>query len=122
MALATYKSANAVGRQVIRYSDASTANAIGTVTTPVGQQLRLICVLVKYSAPPTQAGVTVELDSGVGAAYDGTLLTGSANAQTTVHIPTNDFIITDTDAIKVTAPAGGAGITSQISVHVEAIG
>lgn len=120
MALAT-KTTSSVARQIRRYSDASTANAIGTVTTPTGQTMRLIAVTVKYSAAPTQAGVTIGIDSGIGAAYDATLSTGSANAQTTVYVPTTDLIIADDDAFVVSAPAGGGVITSQIAVYVEPI-
>jgi len=120
MAIATYTSST-LNRAIQRHSDASAADTLLALTTPTGRAVKLIFVAVKYSAAPTQAGVTVELDSGISAAYDTVLLTGSANAQSTVLIPTRDVIIADTDAIRVTAPAGGAVITSQISIYTEAI-
>ena len=79
-------------------------------------------MLVKYSAAPTQTGVVVEVDSGAGAAYDTTLATGSANAQNTVYIPTQEMIIAADDAIRVTAPAAGGAVTGQISIYTEPIG
>src|SRR5574341_350220 len=102
-----------------RHSDASTANNALTVTVPGLSGRRLIQVLVKYSAAPTQTGVTTEMDSGVGAAYDTTLNTGAANAQSTVYNPGGTILVGNDDAIRVTAPAGGIGITSQISVYTE---
>jgi hypothetical protein len=107
------------GGRYRRISEASAANTALSTSTPTGVPFRLLFVLVRYSAAPTQAGVTTELDSGVGAAYDGVLVTGSANAQTTVYLPDPKIVAADDDAIKVTAPAGGATITSQISIYVE---
>lgn len=78
-------------------------------------------VTVKYSAAPTQAGVTTELDSGIGSAYDTTLNTGTANAQNTVYIPGDAVKYGKDDSIRVTAPAGGAGITSSISIYTEGL-
>lgn len=101
-----------------RHSDVSGANAILALTVPLGGG-RLIGVFCKYSAVPVQAGVTTELDSGVGAAYDTTLNTGAANAQSTAYQPVNDLVIGEDDAIRVTAPAGGGVITSQISIYTE---
>lgn len=125
MASATKVTKYPIGKGAIsveRLSEASVANTALSLSTPVGKPRRLIFATCKYSAAPTQAGVTVEIDSGAGAAYDAVLLTGSANAQTTAHIPTNDLIIGDDDIIKVTAPAGGATITSQIVIQTEPYG
>ena len=97
---------------VVRDKDQSAANTALTVTTPTGAVRKLLFVTVKYSAAPTQGGVTVELDSGAGAAWDTPLFTGTANAQNNVYLPD--------DAIKVTAPAGGGVLTSAISVYTEA--
>ena len=102
-----------------RLSEASTANTSKSLSTPTGKPRRLIFATVKYSGAPTQAGVTFDLDSGAGAAYDANLSTGSNNAQTSVYIPSDDLIICDDDVIKVTAPAGGAGVTSQIVIYTE---
>jgi hypothetical protein len=121
MAITTYSGTGSGSRQVLRHTDASGANAIGTLTSPVGQDVRLLFVAVRYSAAPTQAGVTITLDSGAGAAYDTVLLTGSANAQNTVLIPAQEMILADTDAILVTAPAGGGVITSQMSIYTEPV-
>jgi hypothetical protein len=107
------------GGKYLRLTEASGANTALSVLTPADVPYRLCWVLVKYSAAPTQAGVTVELDAGAGAAFDGVLTTGSANAQTTVYLPDPKIVIAENDIIKVTAPAGGAGITSQISIYVE---
>ena len=101
-----------------RHSQASAANAAQTVTV-TGRRYRLMLVTCKYSAAPTQAGVTIGVDSGVAAAYDATFLTGSANAQTTVYVPPMDMVINADDGWTITAPAGGVGITSQIVVYVE---
>lgn len=104
------------GGGYVRVSEASAANTALTLTALLGVAFRLIAVLVKYSAAPTQAGVSTIYDSGVGAAYDTTLNTGAANAQSTAFNPTNDIVVAEDDAIAVTAPAGGAGITSQITI------
>lgn len=104
------------GGGYVRVTDASAANTALTLTALLGTAFRLIGVLVKYSAAPTQAGVSTVYDSGVGAAYDATLNTGAANAQSTVYTPTNDLVVAEDDAIAVTAPAGGVGITSQITI------
>ena len=76
---------------------------------------------VKYSAGPTQTGVTVELDNGAGATWDTLLSTGSANAQNTTYFPDGKLTIADGDALKVTAPAAGGAITSSISIYVEVL-
>ena len=107
---------------VERLSEASAADTSKSLSTPSGKARRLVFASVKYSAAPTQAGVTFDLDSGAGAAYDVNLNTGSANAQSTVFIPSNDFIISDDAVIKVTAPGGGGVITSQIVIHTEPYG
>lgn len=125
MASATKVSKYPIGKGAIsveRLSEASVANTIKSLSTPVGKPRRLVFATVKYSAAPTQAGVTFDLDSGAGAAYDANLSTGSANAQSSVFIPSDDLILCDDDIIKVTAPAGGAAITSQIVIQTEPYG
>jgi hypothetical protein len=103
----------------IRYTDASAANTALTLTIPAGKAYKFCWGVVKYSAPPTQTGVTFNLDSGAGAAYDAALETGTADAQVTVYIPSpNSLILTDADTIAITAPAAGGVITSQISAYV----
>ena len=105
-----------------RITKTGSANADATLSTEGKTARRLIMVTVQYSAAPTQSGVTVALDSGAGADYDITLSTGSANAQSTVYIPSGDVIIKEDDAITVTAPAGGAGITASIAIYTKQVG
>lgn len=103
-----------------RYVETGSANTLLTASVPaVGGPFRVLLVTVKYSASPTQAGVTTTLNSGAGAAYDTVLNTGSSNAQTTVYHPSADLILGKDDALDVAAPAGGAGITAAVAVYVE---
>ena len=101
------------------HSDASAGNTALTLSTLSGQLRRLLFVTVKYSAAPTQTGVTVTLNSGAGAAYDTLLATGSANAQNTVYIPDEEILLMGDDVIDVLAPAGGVGITAAIAIYTE---
>lgn len=105
------------GKQLTRYVETGAANTQLVATIAAGTARRLVAVLVAYSAAPTQAGVTTVLDSGAGAGYDNTLDTGSANAQYTVYGPSVEIFFGDDDAVVVTAPAGGAGITASIAVY-----
>lgn len=99
-----------------RYSGVSAANTAKSVSTELGGKLLLQQVTVAYSATPVQAGITINLDSGLGAAYDLALETGSANARYHVYKPVNPIIVMEDDIITVTAPAGGGVITSTISI------
>ena len=105
--------------RIIRSTGTSTANAIGTASTTTGEVLELVMVTVAYSAAPTQAGVTTTLDSGAGAAYDTLLNTGTADARYTAFLPTAPIFIMADDQIDVSAPAGGAGITSAIAIYTK---
>jgi len=107
------------GGRYRRYSEAGSANTELSVTTPTGAHSRVLYTTTAYSAAPTQAGVTHVLDSGVGAAYDSTWSTGTANAQFTVFQPTAKLVLDNGDAFKVTAPAGGVGITAAVVIVVE---
>lgn len=108
------------------YSGTSAANTAQTVSTTVGKKQKVLKVIVKYSAAPTQTGVDITLDSALGAAFDAILLDGSeqspslANVQTTVWYPDilND-ILDAGDQLDVLAPAGGMGITSTIAIYTE---
>lgn len=103
-----------------RFVETGATDTALTATMPaIGGPFRLILVAVKYSAAPTQAGVTVTLDSGAGAGYDAVLSTGSANAQTTVYQPSQEMILGSDDAIVVGAPAGSGVITASVSIYVE---
>lgn len=105
------------GKKIHRHVETGSANTQLVVTVPGGSGRRLLQVLTKYSAAPTQAGVTTEIDSGAGAAYDSTLNTGAANAQNTAYVPQEKPMVGNDDAIRVTAPAGGIGITASVSVY-----
>ena len=106
------------GGRYRRYAETSTDNGALTMSVNPGVAFRVLDTLTSYSNTPTQAGVTQVLDSGAGAGYDGTLNTGSAKARYTAYQPTRLSLAGD-DVFKVTAPAGGSGITSSISCYVE---
>lgn len=108
------------GGRYERWSEASGANSALTVSVAPGVPFRFLYATVKYSAAPTQTGVTAVLNSGVGAAYDTTLSTGTANAQSTLAVPVVGGIECNSDdAVDVTAPAAGGSITGQIVAVVE---
>lgn len=102
---------------------ASGANGIGTADTSagLGKKWRLSHVTTKYSAAPTQAGVTVTLNSGAGSGFDTVLNTGSANVQNTTFIPSSPLYFMEDDQIDVSAPAGGGVITSSTAIYCEQV-
>ena len=107
-----------------RWSGTGTANQADTLSSEAvghGGAERLAYVTVKYSASPTQAGVAVTLDSGLGAGFDALLHTGSADAQNTVYLPDGDVYLMEGDAIIVSALAGGSGITASIVIVTETL-
>lgn len=97
----------------------SAANTTQTVSTTPGRLKKLVQVTVKYSAAPTHSGITVTLNSGGGAAYDAELTASAANDQDFVYVPNPPITITQDDQVDVSAPAGGAGITSSVVIEVE---
>lgn len=103
-------------KSIKRYNGVSTANSAKSISTPVGKKMLVHQVTVAYSGNPTQTGVTVNLDSGLGAGYDVALDTGSANARYHVYKPTTPIIVMEDDIITVTAPAGGGALTSAITI------
>ena len=105
--------------RVIRATEKGVADTALTTTVPIVAPTRLSHITVKYSGVPVQAGVTITLDSGAGADYDAVLLTGDANAQTTVLIPTDDLLLVSGDAIVVVAPAGGGVLTAATAIYLE---
>jgi hypothetical protein len=108
------------GQAVSRVYGTGAANSADTLTAVNdGQTRRLTSVVVKYSAAPTQAGVTITHNQGIGAGFDALLTTGSADALTTVYIPDGDYWVPANDSIDVAAPAGGAGITAAVVVTFE---
>ena len=76
-------------------------------------------MLVAYSAAPTQAGISVTLNSGAGAGYDTLIASGAANARYTVYVPDEEILLKEDDVVDVLAPAGGGVITSSISIYTE---
>lgn len=108
------------GRNFERWYGVSASNTIITMSTTVapGVLRKLISVTATYSGAATQAGVTVTLDSGLGASYDSILSTGTANALTTFYNPTAEIILFPDDIIKVDAPAGGA-VTCNVIIVTE---
>lgn len=110
------------GGQVVRYYGTGTANQADTLTSTAiasGKRQKLSYVTCAYSAAPTQAGVAISIDSQLGAGYDATLTTGTANARYTVYLPNADLWLDEGDALLVSAPAGGSGITATIVIAVE---
>jgi hypothetical protein len=103
------------------FSGKGTANTELSVSTEIGSRYLVHQVVVSYSANPTQAGVTVNLDSGLGSDYDAVLMTGDANARYTIFPEKllKPFIVMEGDLLTITAPAGGAEITSAISILAE---
>lgn len=107
------------GRQVTRHVETGAANTQLTVTVPSsGAARRILLVVVKYSASPTQGGVSTSLDSGAGASYDVALNVGSANAQHNTYVPVSEVVIGADDGLVVIAPAGGVGITASVSIYL----
>ena len=120
MAVTTTKSEGLSSEQE-RSVETGAANTALTASL-TGRRRRLLAVTVKYSGAPTQAGVTVTLNNGAGAAYDAVLSTGSANAQTTIFLPNLPIPLLADDAIDVLAPAGGVGITAAVAIYSEPYG
>lgn len=105
-----------------RYYGTSAANQADTLTsTAVAEHKtqRLCYVTVSYSAAPTQTGITVTLDSGLGSAFDTLLTTGSANVQNNVYLPDGDLYLFSGDAIVVLAAAAGGVITGSVVIVTE---
>lgn len=105
----------------------SGANAIGTASAGGGagasndaapREVRM--VTVAYSAAPTQAGVTLTLNSGAGAGYDTTLFTGTANTRYNAwFFAPGELVLGPDDTLDISAPAGGGVITSAITILTE---
>lgn len=100
---------------------AASSDTLTTTAVAAHHRQRISYVSCVYSGSPTQTGVLVTIDSGLGAAYDTLLATGSANATTTVYAPDADIWLLPGDALVVTTPSGGGALTAAISVVVEEI-
>jgi hypothetical protein len=109
------------GGTLVRYYGTGTSNQADTLTSTAvasGKRQKLSYVTCMYSGSPTQAGVAISIDSQLGAGYDTTLTTGSANAQATVYLPSADLWLDEGDAVVVAAPAGGS-VTAAIVICME---
>lgn len=109
-------------RHVERWVGTSAANTeitLSTSATAPATLRRLLYVTVKYSAAPTQTGVTVTLNNGAGAAYDTLLTTGTANAQATYYVPAAEMLLMSDDVIDVVGPAAGGAITCAVAIYTE---
>lgn len=112
---------NPGGGIVIQEYGASAPDTIGALTTevcPAGSSQKLLYVGIHYSAAPTYTGtgLTVKIDSALGASYDLTLASGTNNTQDVVYIPDTEIRILPGDAFLITTPAAGGVITSAIGV------
>ena len=110
------------GGMVMSYSGTGTANqgdTLSSVAVPKTCRERVGYVLVAYSAAPTQTGVTITKDSGLGSGFDTTLYTGSANIRYTFWQPDDDMELLPGDALIVSAPAAGGVITASIEIVME---
>ncbi len=114
---------SALHGRVLRFYGTGAADTIASLTTPVvpvGSVYRLAYAYAAYSDTPVQAGVTVGIDSSIGATYDDTFTTGSANAKFTTYVPTDEsFYLLPGDAVVVTAPAAGGVITCALVVVIK---
>jgi hypothetical protein len=82
---------------------------------------RLVYVALQYDDTATYTGtaLTVKIDSGLGAAFDVTLASGTDNAETFVYSPDEEIYLLPGDAIIVAAPAAGAGVNASIVIVTE---
>jgi len=104
----------------VRAIGTSAANTLQTVSTAT-EPCKVLFVTVHFSAAVTQ-DVTCTLNAGAGAGYDTVLETISlVNAQDGVWFPDSDVIIRNDDQLDVTAPAGGAGVTSAIMIYTQPV-
>lgn len=115
-----YKTRN--GNALVFYGTGA-ANTDATLTTDVIAEhtYRVSYSSAAYSGSPTQAGVTFGIDSGLGAGYDATISTGSANVKYSAYTPSGNVILGTGDAFTITALAGGSGQTAAIVVVLEPI-
>lgn len=101
----------------------SATNAPQTVVTTTGLKRRILYATIAYSSAVT-LNVTVTLLSALGAAWNTVLAAVVFTGQTGgVWVPPHsEFVIAPGDQIQVTAPAGGAGITSAVAIYNEILG
>ena len=120
MALATKISTAKTKNPVHTDSDASAADTVVNVNTPLGNVRRLISVFLKLSGSGTTPAI-ITLNSGRGALYDielGTIVI-SAGIFGTFYPGANEVIIQDDDAIDVNVPGAGGAVTSHVLITTE---
>lgn len=104
-----------------RLTNKGAANTVFILSTDSVLSLDILHARVKYSGVPVQSGVTFEVISGLtDAEFDTLDEIGGANVQSTIFYPDGDLKLADGDVLKVTAPAGGVGITATISIYTRA--
>jgi hypothetical protein len=109
------------GKTIVRYAgtgQSNQADSFSSADVDRGGSQRFLYAYAIYSGAATQAGVTFEIDSSYGSAYDITLSTGSANARGTSYIPGDAVVLLPGDKIRVQAPAGGA-VTASVVIVLE---
>ena len=121
---ATHSSSPWKGGTIHRWSGTGTANQADTLSStvvPERSAQRIVYVAVNYSASPTYTGtaLTVKIDSGLGAAFDLQVGTGTNNGQNFVYSPDEEIFLLTGDAVIVAAPAGGSGITASVVIVTE---
>ena len=105
-----------------RFYGTGTANQADTLTSTVvasHRRQRLVQVTAVYSGAPTQTGVIITIDSGISAAHDVTLHTGSADVRYTIYTPDEDIFLMPGDAILINLPAAGGVVTASATILVE---
>ena len=108
------------GAPVFRAVETSAANTALSANLSLGAPAKILHAQATYNAPPTQAGVAVILDSGAGANYDSTLMAGTANSRYNNYTPEGgELQLGADDGLRITAPAGGAGIVCAVSITLK---
>lgn len=104
-----------------KHSDQSAADTELVLLTPLSKRnksQKFLWVSIKYSATPVHLGITIEIASGLGAAFDTLILAGNANDTDVFFEFQQKALLPFIDQIRVTAPAGGVGITATIVVQM----
>lgn len=114
------------GGKLARSSGTGTANQADALSSPAvgkGTVERLVYVALQYSGAATYTGtdLTVQIDSGLGASFDTTLSSGSDDTQAFVYSPDEEIWLLPGDAVKVSAPAAGSGVTASIVIVRERV-
>lgn len=97
----------------------SAVNALVTLTTPTGDLRRIDSVKVKYSAA-VSLDVTITFRSGVDPKFDvlEKTITLSSKKDITWY-PKGELKLTESDALEVKAPAGGAAVEGTVTIKSE---